>query len=418
LLDYTGANFVTINDIETHRLRFLIDKNFGDENFIGNIVWQKKQSPQNDAINFSDMHDHILVHAKYKKQSRNDTRGWQRDLIPRTTEQIERYSNPDNDARGDWASGDLTSNKTYEERPNLYFPIINPNNNEEIFPPKSRVWRFEKDLLNKLIMDNQIWWGEDGNNFPRQKKFISDVAEGIVPTTWWSREFAGDNQSARRELRSLFKEEVFGNITPKPTKLIKNIINISGRINSYNLDYFAGSGTTAHAVMNLNREDGGSRKYILVEMGDHFYDVILPRIKKVAFNSKWKDGKPVFEEDESGVSHFVKYYELEQYEEVLQKVHYEDADLFDDPNQDPYHSYVFLRDLKLLDSLEVDPEKDQVKFHPERLYPDIDLAETLSHLRGKCIKRITEDTVEFEDGERMSLTDPDWETLKPMIWWQ
>ena len=184
------------------------------------------------------------------------------------------------------------------------------------------------------------------------------------------------------------------------------------------MDFFAGSGTTAHAVMNLNREDGGTRKYILVEMGDHFHEVILPRIKKIAFNSKWKDGKPVFEEGESGISQFVKYYDLEQYEETLQKVHYEDADLFNDPDQDPYHSYVFLRDRKLLEAVELDHENDKVIFHPERLYPDIDLAETLSHLRGKWIKRITEDFVEFEDGELMSLKEPDWETLKPMIWWR
>ena len=184
------------------------------------------------------------------------------------------------------------------------------------------------------------------------------------------------------------------------------------------LDYFAGSGTTAHAVMNLNREDGGKRKYILVEMGEHFNTVILPRIKKIAFNSKWKEGKPVFAKGESGMSQFVKYYELEQYEDVLQKAHYADSDLFDDPNQDPYHNYVFRPDLKMLNSLEIDSNAEKVHFHPERLYPDIDLAETLSQLRGKWIKRITKEFVEFEDGEQMSLTDPDWQTLKPMIWWQ
>jgi hypothetical protein len=123
---------------------------------------------------------------------------------------------------------------------------------------------------------------------------------------------------------------------------------------------------------------------------------------------------------------FFKYYELEQYEDVLRLAHYEDSDLFHDPSQDPYHAYVFRPDLKLLESLEADAETNTVHFHPERLYPDpakpsgtsIDLAETLSHLRGKWIKRITAEYVEFEDGEQMSLTDPDWQTLKPMIWWQ
>jgi adenine-specific DNA-methyltransferase len=183
------------------------------------------------------------------------------------------------------------------------------------------------------------------------------------------------------------------------------------------LDFFAGSGTTAHAVMNLNRADGGRRKYILVEMGEHFNTVILPRVKKIAFCSKWKDGRPAFEKGEGGMSHFVKYYELEQYEDVLRRARYQDADLFDNPYEDPYHRYVFLRDAKMLDALEIDSAGNAVHFYPERLYPGIDLAETLSNLRGKWIKRITRESVEFEDGERLSLADPDWRILKPLVWW-
>jgi hypothetical protein len=182
-------------------------------------------------------------------------------------------------------------------------------------------------------------------------------------------------------------------------------------------DFFAGSGTTAHAVMNLNRADSGARKYILVEMGEHFNTVILPRIKKVAFCSKWKEGKPVFGKGESGMSHFVKYYELEQYEDVLRSARYEDADLFDNPAEDPYHRYIFLRDVKNLHALQVDYDNNTVHFHPERLYAGIDLAETLSNLRGKWINRITAEYVEFEDGERLSLTDPDWRIIKPLVWW-
>ena len=115
---------------------------------------------------------------------------------------------------------------------------------------------------------------------------------------------------------------------------------------------------------------------------------------------------------------FFKYFDLEQYEDVLRRAHYADADLFHNPYEDPYHSYVFLRDLKMLDSVEIDVEQNTVHFHPERLYPDIDLAETLSQRRGKWIKRITADYVEFQDGERMSLTDPDWQVIKPLVWWQ
>jgi hypothetical protein len=161
------------------------------------------------------------------------------------------------------------------------------------------------------------------------------------------------------------------------------------------MDFFLGSGSSIDVAQKNNR------KWIGIEMGDYFDTMIVPNIKKII----------------SEIRGFIKYFTLEQYEETLRKVHYEDADLFDDPNQDPHHAYVFLRDLKLLESIEVDADSNRVRFHPEKLYPDIDLAETLSHLRGKWIKRITEDFVEFQDGEKMSLTDPDWETLKPMVWW-
>jgi len=169
--------------------------------------------------------------------------------------------------------------------------------------------------------------------------------------------------------------------------------------------------------MNLNRSDEGKRKYILVEMGAHFETVILPRVKKVAFCSRWKDGKPVFDKNEGGMSHFIKYYELEQYEDALRRARYDDADLFDNPYEDPYHHYIFLRDLKMLDATEVDYEKNTVRFHPERVYENIDLAESLSNLRGKWIKRITKEYVEFEDGEQISLSNPDFRVIKPLVWW-
>ncbi len=187
------------------------------------------------------------------------------------------------------------------------------------------------------------------------------------------------------------------------------------------VDFFAGSGTTAHAVMNLNREDGGQRKYILVEMGEHFETVILPRVKKVAFSDQWRDG--VAQEGGRGISHFVKYFTLEQYEDVLRRAVYGDAEpLF--VQADPYSQYVFLRDLKLLDNAQtseavmtIDPAADAIHVHLERLYPDVDVAETLSCVTGRRIRRLLPDEVEFEDGQRMSLLDPPWDAVKPLIWW-
>ncbi len=179
-------------------------------------------------------------------------------------------------------------------------------------------------------------------------------------------------------------------------------------------DFFGGSGTTAHAVINMNRGNGGSRKYIVVEMAEYCESVILPRIKKVAFCEQWKDGKAA---GGSGVGHFMKYYDLEQYEDVLRKAHYDDADLFNDPNKDPYHQYVFLRDPKMLDAIEVDMEKNTVKVDLGKLYNGIDVAETLSNLTGKWIKRITADSVEFDDGEVVDTKNLDWKKIKPLIWW-
>lgn len=201
----------------------------------------------------------------------------------------------------------------------------------------------------------------------------------------------------------------------------KSVFNVMECVNSatirkndsFILDYFAGSGTTAHAVMNLNRADEGQRKYILVEMGEHFSTVILPRIKKVAYSDKWKDGKA---QKGQGISHFVKYFDLEQYEEVLSKANYQDqeAPLFA-TTPETLADYIFLRDLKMLEAVGIKEQK--IKVNLEKLYPDIDLAETLSCLTGKWIKKITKDAVEFQDGSTANLSSPEWNEIKPLIWW-
>jgi adenine-specific DNA-methyltransferase len=167
-------------------------------------------------------------------------------------------------------------------------------------------------------------------------------------------------------------------------------------------------------VINMNREDGGKRKYILVELGDHFNDVLLPRIKKVVFREKWKDGKAA---GGKGISHFAKCFQLEQYEGTLRRSRYADADLFNDPNKDAYHQYVFLRDPKMLEALEVDTKKNTVRVDLSELYDGIDIAETLSILTGKWIKRISANSVEFEDGELVDTKNLDWKRIKPLIWW-
>lgn len=203
--------------------------------------------------------------------------------------------------------------------------------------------------------------------------------------------------------------------SPKSIYLVEDCLQVCGMgEDDLCLDFFGGSGTTAHAVINSNRKDAGNRRYVLVEMAEYFDSVILPRIKKVVFCEKWKDGKAA---GGDGVSHFLKYCQLEQYEEALRRAKYGEADLFDDPNKDPFHQYVFLRDLKMLGAMKVDTEKNTVNVDLSKLYDRIDIPETLSNLTGKWIKRITANSVEFDDGEVLDTKNLDWKRIKPLIWW-
>lgn len=279
-----------------------------------------------------------------------------------------------------------------------------------------RKWRYSRESVESIITDLEVVEVKATKKKPKSFQIYFNKSVGSVKSVWESEKYDA-SEYGTKVLQSLFSPQITEEFKyPKSINLVADSIfgvlplSNSGLI----LDFFAGSGTTAHAVMNLNRADGGKRKYILVEMGEHFNTVILPRVKKVAFSSSWKDGKA---NGGQGLSHFVKYYDLEQYEETLKQAHYQDSDLFDNPYEKPWEHYIFLRDEKMLAALDVDVETNSVQVHPERLYPDIDLAETLSQRRGKWIKRITAESVELEDGEVLSLADPDWQTLKPLIWW-
>lgn len=261
LLSDEGVIFISIDDNEIHHLRSLMDEIFGDLNFIENVIWQKKYSPQNDAKYFSDMHDFVLCFAK-QKVTKEISKGWERNLLPRTEEMNNRYKNPDNDPRGDWKSSDF-SVKTYT--PTCDYPITTPSG-REVIPPKGRCWIVSPDKLQELIKDNRVWFGRDGDNVPALKKFLNEVQDGTVPVSIWFREEVGDNESAKKELKELLPDalEVFD--TPKPSTLIKQILRIATDQDSIVLDAFAGSGTTAQAVLELNEEDEGNRKFIMIQM--------------------------------------------------------------------------------------------------------------------------------------------------------
>ena len=252
LLLEDGVIFVSIDDNEVHNLRLLMNEVFGEENFIGNIAWQKKYGPANDAKWISTTHEYVLCYAR-------NTEYWNPFLLPRNDEQLNAFQNPDNDTRGRWRASDLSA-RTYSE--NCDYPIIIPSG-KTVYPPPSRSWIITKKRYAELLEDNRIWFGVDGKGRPMQKKFLSEVKEGITPQTWWDRTFAGDNKIARYEMKDIFPENVFD--TPKPSLLVKRTIEI-GCKEDIVLDFFAGSATAAHAVLELNKEDGSNRKFIMVQI--------------------------------------------------------------------------------------------------------------------------------------------------------
>ncbi len=295
LMTSKGVLFATISDDEQPRLRLVGDLVFGAENFVANIVWQKKYSPANDAKWFSDDHDHVVVFARSRET-------WRPTKLPRSEKQNDAYSNPSNDPRGPWKAGDYTAGKTAEQRPNLYYPILNPTTGESILP--TNTWRYSQEQHDLHVASNLVWWGSDGRNkVPAFKRFLTDVGD-VVPRTFWSYEDAGHNQDAVREIQAMFGENLF--TAPKPASLISRILQVAGGQNV--LDFFGGSGTTAHAAIELNR------RFLLVEAGPHFDTVLVRRIQKVMHSLDWKDGVPVSRKGPVGI---VQVLRLESYDDTL-----------------------------------------------------------------------------------------------------
>ena len=284
LLADDGAIFISIDDNEQHYLRDICNEIFGSQNFINNICWQKKYAPANDAKYLSDTHDFIVVYAKNKSV-------WRPNLLPRSEKQLKDYKNPDNDPRGVWRASDLSA-RTYSAKSD--YEIIGPTG--KVFkPPPTRSWAVSRETFEKLLVENKIYWGANNEGRPMQKKFLYEVREGITPETWWTRDFAADNKSAKYELKDIKIE--FD--TPKPTRLIERILQIATDKNSIVLDSFAGSGTTAHAVINLNKSDGGDRKFILVEMESYAENITAERVRRVGGNFDFYEvGEEIFIDDE------------------------------------------------------------------------------------------------------------------------
>lgn len=298
ILKETGAIFITIDDNEASHLKILCDEVFQPNNFIAQISWQKKYSPQNDAKYFSDMHDFILVYGKSLKSNKKDPSGFQMNLLPRTEEMNARYTNRDNDPRGLWKSSGLDV-KTYTAE--YDYPITTPSG-RVVNPPRGYCWRVSKNRLHELIDENRIWFGEKDNNVPSIKRFLSEVQDGSVPVTWWTRDEVGDNQEAKQELKKILydSENVFD--TPKPVRLMKRIIQLATQPNNHSIifDFFAGSGTTAQAVLEMNDNDGGNRQFIMATNNENNIckDSTYPRIQRVieGFEFEGNEKELIFEE--------------------------------------------------------------------------------------------------------------------------
>lgn len=241
-----GAIFISLDDNEIHTLRYMMDEIFGSTNFITTVLWQKVFAPKNTAKHFSEDHDYIVVYAR-------NADIWRPNLVPRSDEAKNRYKNPDRDPRGPWTSGDLQARNYYSEGT---YPITCPSGRVVSGPGAGMYWRVSKDKFLDLDRDGRIYWGSNGDNMPRLKRFLSDVKDGIIPQTLWLHSEVGHTQEAKKELLAAINfqtsEDVF--ITPKPTRLIERILQIATNPGDLVLDSFAGSGTTGHAVLKINAE--------------------------------------------------------------------------------------------------------------------------------------------------------------------
>jgi adenine-specific DNA-methyltransferase len=257
LLREDGSIFISIDDHEVVNLRNICNEIFGEENFVANIVWQKKYSVSNDDPGIASMHDHILV---FQKSSL-----FQRNLFPRTDKQLARYKNIDNDHRGKWTSGEYVGSKSRMERPTLWYAIRHPKTGQEVWPDESAVWRYSEEKHLLMESENRLYWGPDQSyERPRVKRFLSELKDGMVPSTWWSFNDFGHNDEGQKETSELLGKKIFS--TPKPTRLIRKIISLASSESDIVLDFFAGSSSTAHSAIELNVQDGMTRKFIMVQL--------------------------------------------------------------------------------------------------------------------------------------------------------
>ncbi|NTW29725.1 MAG: site-specific DNA-methyltransferase [Candidatus Moranbacteria bacterium] len=256
LLRQDGVIFISIDDNEVANLRLVMDEIFGEENFISDIIWEKRFTRSNNAKTFASLTEHVLLYR------RSDVT--QELKEPRNEKADSTYSNPDDDPRGVWTSVSYVNPATKEQRPNLCYPLLNPHTNKDVVHP-TNAWKYAREVYEKHNADNRLYWGKNGGNtYPRLKVFLTEMEGGMVPVNLWKHQSTGTTDEASKNLQELLGVKVFD--FPKPIGLIQRMLRIATKHDDIILDFFAGSGSTAHAVMAQNAEDGGSRKWICVQI--------------------------------------------------------------------------------------------------------------------------------------------------------
>ncbi len=307
LLKDDGVIFVSIDDNEQANLKLLMDEIFGEENFIADIIWEKRYGRSNDAKMFSTVVEHLLMYRKA------DSLRYLRE--GRTESNNSDYSNPDNDPRGLWTSVSFVSQRTKEERKNLAYTLTNPNTGE-VFEHPTNSWKYNKEKYEQLLEENRFWWGKDGmQKFPRIKRFLSELSDGLVPINLWKHTDTGTTDQGTKEVSELLGKNIF--TFPKPSQLIKRMLRLATETetNDIVLDFFAGSGSTAQALLELNEEDGGNRKYICVqlpELTDESSEAYRVGYKTIADISKARISKAIekISQERNGKLELEKYQTL------------------------------------------------------------------------------------------------------------
>ncbi len=359
LLSEKGAIYITIDDNEVHNLRHLCDEIFGPENHLATLIWEKVHTRKNSAKYFSLSHDSVVVYARSKET-------WDRTLLPREGESL--YRNPDSDPKGPWKTDPVTAHNYYSAE----YTITKPNG-VKLSPPPGGYWRFSEATWLRKVGDGEVIWGE-GDSYPYVKRYLSEVQDGLVPVTLLKREYAGDSSLAKKEVDTLLPAGTFG--YPKPTKLIQRLMETTLRSGELVLDFFAGSGSTAHAVMNLNARDGGGRRFILVQLPEETDNPEFPKISDITRERVRRAGKKVEEEAGEKASSLdlgfrafrLSESKFKNWDSSMEELFGEDLDVFTDNVSGNATDEQIVHEIMLKAGLRLDVDLEQISVAGETVY--------------------------------------------------